>query len=74
MMKTSILTGIHSVGSQQLVGVLDGLRDVYAAIGESIDGIPLVQIGTVSVKREVVVLIIMANTVELFDKWDTGPF
>ena len=74
MMKTSILTGIHSVGSQQLVGVLDGLRDVYAAIGECIDGISLVQIGTVSVKREVVVLIIMANTVELFDKWDTGPF
>jgi hypothetical protein len=69
-----ILTGIHGIGPQQLVGVLDGLRHVNAAVGEGIDSVPLVQVGAVSVKRQVVVLVVMPDAVKLFHEWNTGSF
>ena len=68
----SRLTGIHSIGPQQFVSILDRLCDVHAAIGEGIDGVPLVQIGTVSVERQVMILVVMPNAVKLFYEWDTG--
>jgi len=65
------LTGIHGIGPQQLIGIFDGLRYVDAAIGEGIDGVPLVQISAVSVERQMVVLVVVSDTVELLYKWDT---
>jgi hypothetical protein len=69
---TRRLTSIHSIGSQQLVSILDGLRHVNAAIRECINSVPLVQIGAVSVQRQVVILVVMSDTIELLYEWDTG--
>lgn len=69
---SSRLTGIHSIGPQQLISIFDGLCYVNAAIGEGVDSIPLVQIGTVSVERQVMILVVMPNAVKLFYEWDTG--
>lgn len=68
------LTGIHGIGSQKLVSVLNGLRHVNATIGEGIDSVSLVQIGAVSVERQVMVLIVVPDAVKLFYKWDTSSF
>ena len=68
------LTSIHGIGPQKLVSVLDGLRHVNAAIREAIDSVSLVQIGAVSVERQVVVLVVVPDAVKLFYKWDTSSF
>jgi len=70
--RSELARGIHSIGPQQLISIFDGLCYVNAAIGEGVDSIPLVQIGTVSVERQVMILVVMPNAVKLFYEWDTG--